>query len=90
MRLLIYRAATQIAQNDADGAYNAAIAKAYAGEAAFEVVDAAMQLHGGYGYSSELPLERLLRDVRAFKIGGGSTQIMKNRIAAGLLDRNRA
>ena len=90
MRLLVYRAAHQLAARHADGAHNAAIAKAYAGEAAFEVVDAAMQIHGGYGYSSEFPLERMLRDVRAFKIGGGSTQIMKNRIAAGLFDRYKA
>lgn len=90
MRLLIYRAAAQLAAGHADGAHNAAIAKAYSGEAAFEVVDAAMQLHGGYGYSSELPLERMLRDVRAFKIGGGSTQIMKNRIADGLFRRHPA
>jgi len=88
MRLLIYRAAAQLAERHPDGAHNAALAKAYSGEAAFEVVDAAMQIHGGYGYSSEFPLERMLRDVRAFKIGGGSTQIMKNRIAAGLFERN--
>jgi butyryl-CoA dehydrogenase len=87
MRLLIYRAANQLAAGHPDAAHNAAIAKAFAGEAAFEVADAAMQLHGGYGYSSEFPLERMLRDVRAFKIGGGSTQIMKNRIAAGLFER---
>jgi len=73
MRLLVYRAATQLAAGHPDGPHNAAIAKAHAGEAAFEVVDAAMQLHGGYGYSSEYPLERMLRDVRAFKVGGGST-----------------
>jgi butyryl-CoA dehydrogenase len=89
MRLLIYRAAHQLAARHTDGPHSAAIAKAYAGEAAFEVVDAAMQIHGGYGYSSELPLERMLRDVRAFKIGGGSTQIMKNRIAAGLFERHK-
>jgi butyryl-CoA dehydrogenase len=89
MRLLVYRAAHQLAARHPDGPHNAAIAKAYAGEAAFEVVDAAMQIHGGYGYSSELPLERMLRDVRAFKIGGGSTQIMKNRIAAGLIERHK-
>ena len=46
-------------------------------ESAFEVLDSAMQLHGGYGYSSDLPLERMLRDVRAFKIGGGTTQMFQ-------------
>lgn len=90
MRLLIYRAARGLAAGDGDAPHHAAIAKAYSGEAAFEVLDAAMQLHGGYGYSSELPLERMLRDVRAFKIGGGATQIMKNRIADGMFKRNPA
>ncbi len=88
MRLLIYRAAESLATGHPDAPHQAAIAKAYSGEAAFEVVDAAMQLHGGYGYSSEFPIERMLRDVRAFKIGGGATQIMKNRIASGLFKRN--
>jgi alkylation response protein AidB-like acyl-CoA dehydrogenase len=87
MRLMIYRAAHQIAEKHPDGPHNAALAKAYSGEAAFEVADSAMQVHGGYGYSSEYPLERMLRDVRAFKVGGGSTQIMKNRIASGLFER---
>jgi butyryl-CoA dehydrogenase len=84
MRALIYEAAGALAAGTRDAPQRAAVAKAYASEAAFEVVDMAMQLHGGYGYSSEFPLERLLRDVRAFKIGGGATQIMKNRIAEGL------
>ena len=88
MRLMIYRAAEGLADGDPDAAHHAAMAKAYSGEAAFEVLDSAMQLHGGYGYSSEFPIERMLRDVRAFKVGGGATQIMKNRIAAGLFRRN--
>lgn len=90
MRLMTYRAAEELAAGHPDAPHHAAIAKAYSGEAAFEVVDSAMQLHGGYGYSSEFPIERMLRDVRAFKIGGGATQIMKNRIASGLFKRNAA
>jgi alkylation response protein AidB-like acyl-CoA dehydrogenase len=61
------------------------MAKLYTGRAAFEVVNDAMQIHGGYGYSSEFPLERMLRDVRALQLGGGTNEILKNRIAAGLL-----
>ncbi len=90
MRLLIYRAAHQLAAEHPDGPHNAAIAKVFAGENAFEVVDRAMQIHGGYGYSTEFPLERMLRDVRAFKIGGGATEIMRNRIVVGLYERSRA
>jgi alkylation response protein AidB-like acyl-CoA dehydrogenase len=85
MRTMIYRAAAMLAAGHAEGPYQAAIAKLYAGRAAFEVVNDAMQIHGGYGYSSEFPLERMLRDVRALQLGGGTNEILKNRIAASLL-----
>ncbi len=85
MRTMIYRAAAMLAEGDADGPHVAAMAKLYAGRAAFEVVNDALQIHGGYGYSSELPLERMLRDVRALQLGGGTNEILKNRIAGELL-----
>lgn len=85
MRALVYRAAAMLADGHTDGPQQAAIAKLYTGRAAFEVVNDAMQIHGGYGYSSEFPLERMLRDVRALQLGGGTNEILKNRIAAGVL-----
>ncbi len=85
MRTMIYRAAAMLSAGDPDGPHVAAMAKLHAGRTAFEVVDAAMQIHGGYGYSSELPIERMLRDVRALQLGGGTNEILKNRIAATLL-----
>lgn len=85
MRTMIYRAAAMLAAGDAQGPHQAAMAKLFTGRAAFEVVNDALQIHGGYGYSSELPLERMLRDVRALQIGGGTNEILKNRIAADLL-----
>jgi alkylation response protein AidB-like acyl-CoA dehydrogenase len=85
MRALVYRAAARLADGHPDGPQQAAIAKLYSGRAAFEVVNDAMQIHGGYGYSSELPLERMLRDVRALQLGGGTNEILKNRIASALL-----
>lgn len=85
MRSLVYRAAAMLAAGHADGPQQAAIAKLYTGRAAFEVVNDAMQIHGGYGYSSEFPIERMLRDVRALQLGGGTNEILKNRIAADLL-----
>jgi butyryl-CoA dehydrogenase len=88
MRALIYRAAAMIACGHADGPQQAAIAKLYTGRAAFDVVNDAMQIHGGYGYSNEFPLERMLRDVRALQLGGGTNEILKNRIAAGMLKMN--
>ncbi len=87
MRLLIYRAAASVMQDLPEAPFHAAVAKTYANEAAFEVTNAAMQIHGGYGYSQEFPLERMLRDVRAFQIAGGSTQILRNSIAERLLNR---
>jgi len=90
MRLLIYRAAASVGAGHPDGPLHAAIAKTYANEAAFEVANAALQIHGGYGYSREFPLERMVRDVRAFQIGGGSTQILRNLIASLILKRRFA
>jgi alkylation response protein AidB-like acyl-CoA dehydrogenase len=87
MRLLIYRAASSVMQNSPEAPRHAAIAKTYTNEAAFEVTNAALQIHGGYGYSQDFPLERMLRDVRAFQIAGGTTQILRNTIAAQLLNR---
>ncbi len=84
MRALVYRAASLLAAGESEGPQQAAIAKLYTGRAAFEVVNDAMQIHGGYGYSSELPLERMLRDVRALQLGGGTNEILKNRIAANM------
>ena len=85
MRTSIDRAAALLAAGDPDGPHQAAIAKLYTGRAAFEVVNDAMQIHGGYGYSSEFPIERMLRDVRALQLGGGTNEILKNRIAGTLL-----
>jgi alkylation response protein AidB-like acyl-CoA dehydrogenase len=85
MRALVYRAASMLAAGHPDGPQQAAVAKLYTGRAAFEVVNDALQIHGGCGYSSEFPLERMLRDVRALQLGGGTNEILKNRIAAGML-----
>lgn len=85
MRMLVYRAAAMLAAGHPQAAHETAIAKLYAGRAAFEVVNDAMQIHGGYGYSSEFPLERMLRDVRALQLGGGTNEVLKNRIADAII-----
>ena len=82
MRALIYQAAELLADGHPEAPHKAAIAKLFAGEAAFKICDRAMQIHGGYGYSREFPLERLLRDVRAFQLGGGTNEILRSRIAS--------
>ena len=62
----------------------AAIAKLFATEAEGEVVDACLQLHGGYGYINDYPIARLWRNARVQRIYGGSSEIMKLLIARSL------
>lgn len=63
-----------------------AIAKLYASEMVGFVTDAALQIHGGYGYTRDLPLERYVRDARILRIYEGSSEIQRVIIARGLLD----
>ena len=63
----------------------AARAKLFASEAAIKVVNDAMQLFGARGYSRDLPLERMARDVRMFTIGGGTAQVLRTVVAASVL-----
>ncbi len=63
----------------------AAMAKLHASEMAARVTDAALQIHGGYGFCRDMPLERYVRDVRIMRIYEGSSEIQRNIIAANLL-----
>ncbi len=62
-----------------------AMAKLFASEMAAKVTDLALQIHGGYGYSRDLPLERYARDVRIMRIYEGSSEVQRNIIARELL-----
>jgi hypothetical protein len=61
------------------------MAKRLATDAGFEVVNEALQLHGGYGYLRDYPLERYLRDLRVHQILEGTNEIMRLIIARHLL-----
>ncbi len=63
----------------------AAMAKLFASEMAARVTDAALQIHGGYGFTRDLPLERYVRDVRILRIYEGSSEVQRNIIARALL-----
>jgi acyl-CoA dehydrogenase len=83
--LLIYRAAW-IKDCMADRVTReASMAKMYATEAAQRVIDAAVQLHGGLGVVSGVPVERLYREIRALRIYEGTTEIQKLVIAAQVM-----
>lgn len=83
-RLLLYRAATN-AEQELPNFLETAMAKAFCNEMAIAVTNQALQIHGGYGYMREYPIERMYRDVRFPALGGGTVQIQKNLIAAELL-----
>ncbi len=87
-RLLIYRAAcnSRDLPNNVKLPYmdESSMAKAYTGHAAFEVVSESLQMFGAYGYSQDMPLERMLRDVRMFQIGGGTTEAQMNMISRSI------
>jgi 3-sulfinopropanoyl-CoA desulfinase len=90
-RLLIYRAAcnARMLPNNVMLPYmdEASMAKYYTGHVALEVVSESLQMHGAYGYSQSLPLERMFRDVRMFQIGGGTSQAQLNMLARSVFKR---
>lgn len=75
-RLLTYKAAWECDQK-MDGRISASISKLYATETAFEVVNEALQIFGGYGYTKIFPIERLLRDVRLLQIYEGTSEVQR-------------
>jgi alkylation response protein AidB-like acyl-CoA dehydrogenase len=67
-----------------DYSRQAAMAKLYATEIAVEVTGEAMQIHGGYGYTSEFPVQRHFRDAKLLTIGEGTSEIQQLIIARHL------
>ena len=67
----------------------AGMAKLFASEAALEIATESMRIHGGYGYTTELPIERYFRDAPLMIIGEGTNEIQRMVIARGLLARYR-
>ena len=65
----------------------AGMAKLFASETALEVATEAMRIHGGYGYTTEFPIERYYRDAPLMIIGEGTNEIQRLVIARGLLER---
>ena len=75
-RLLTLKAAWE-ADKGMDPALDASIAKFYASEAALEVANEALQIFGGYGYTKMFPIEKLLRDIRLFRIYEGTSEVQR-------------
>jgi butyryl-CoA dehydrogenase len=85
-RLLVYRAVVG-AQSGFPSIRETSMAKVFANETAKAVTDMALEILGGYGYSAEYPVERMLRDSRGWPLAGGTLQIQKIVIAAAVLGR---
>ncbi len=84
-RLMVLRAARKYDDDDPDKTLYCAMAKRFATDVGFRVCNEALQLHGGYGYIRDYPIERHLRDVRVHQILEGSNEIMRVIIARRLL-----
>jgi len=84
-RLLLYQAATKVDAKAPDATKHAAMAKRFATDVGFNVANDALQLHGGYGYLKDFPLERHVRDLRVHQILEGTNEIMRMIIARELL-----
>ncbi|MDP3532660.1 MAG: acyl-CoA dehydrogenase family protein [Alphaproteobacteria bacterium] len=85
-QLMVYRAAHSLDNNHPDTTLHCAMAKRFATDIGFDVVNQALQLHGGYGYLKDYPIERFFRDLRVHQILEGTNEIMRVIIAKKLLE----
>jgi alkylation response protein AidB-like acyl-CoA dehydrogenase len=84
-RLMVRRAAVAVGNREEGATRLAAMAKRFATDAGFEAVNGCLQLHGGYGYLRDHPIERVLRDVRVHQILEGTNEVMRVIIGRDLL-----
>jgi alkylation response protein AidB-like acyl-CoA dehydrogenase len=84
-RLLLHRAAVAVTAGEGGATRLAAQAKRLATDTGFDVVNGCLQLHGGYGYLRDHPIERVLRDLRVHQILEGTNEIMRLIVSRALL-----
>lgn len=84
-RLLTYRAAFLKDKGDVQYTKEAAMAKLFASEAAMKIATKAVQIHGGYGYTADYPVERFFRDAKITEIYEGTSEIQRLVIATNVL-----
>ncbi|OUS25241.1 acyl-CoA dehydrogenase [Gammaproteobacteria bacterium 45_16_T64] len=85
-RTMVHLAAFKLDENDADKTTYCAMAKRFATDIGFDVCNNAIQLHGGYGYIREYPIERFQRDARVHQILEGTNEIMRLVTARRILE----
>ncbi|WP_429911401.1 isobutyryl-CoA dehydrogenase [Glycocaulis sp.] len=84
-RLMLYRAAAALDADDPAAPKYCAMAKRFATDLGFKIANDALQLHGGYGYLKDYPIERIVRDLRVHQILEGTNEIMRVIIAKDVL-----
>jgi alkylation response protein AidB-like acyl-CoA dehydrogenase len=84
-RLMIHRGAAALDAKDPNATMYCAMAKRFATDAGFAIANQALQVHGGYGYLKDFPLERHVRDLRVHQILEGTNEIMRVIIAREML-----
>ena len=84
-RLMVQRAAQKLDDDDPDKTAFCAMAKRFATDAGFNICNEALQLHGGYGYLRDFPIERILRDLRVHQILEGTNEVMRLIVSRQLL-----
>jgi alkylation response protein AidB-like acyl-CoA dehydrogenase len=84
-RLMVRRAALAVTNREPGGTRLAAMAKRFATDVGFEAVNGCLQLHGGYGYLRDHPIERVLRDVRVHQILEGTNEVMRLIVSRDML-----
>jgi alkylation response protein AidB-like acyl-CoA dehydrogenase len=84
-RLMLRRAACAVGEREPAATTLAAMAKRFATDVGFEIVNGCLQLHGGYGYLQDHPIERVLRDVRVHQILEGTNEVMRLIISRSML-----
>ena len=89
-RVLLYQSAWKLDHKTPDATRACAMAKRFVTDVGFDVVNSALQLHGGYGYLRDYPLERMLRDVRVHQILEGANEIMRVIVARDLMREHQA
>ncbi len=85
-RLMIRQAASKLDAKEADATLYCAMAKRFATDVGFKTCNDALQLHGGYGYLRDFPIERYVRDTRVHQILEGTNEIMRVVISRKLKD----
>ena len=84
-RLMVHRAAAAVTNGEPGGDAPCGDGEKIATDTGFEVVNGCLQLHGGYGYLRDFPIERVMRDLRVHQILEGTNEIMRLIVSRNLL-----